>query len=95
MKREFDNSKLDQFINEYLRQDGMFLLRLIGHNTNNITVTEIMGALWDRFITHEEDKANKLDAPYNPVEDSLPLLPDKGADPLPAKAPPLEGPLAS
>ncbi len=27
----------------YLRPDGVFLMRLIGHNTNTITVTEVRG----------------------------------------------------
>lgn len=36
-----------KFTNDYLKQDGAFLLRLVAHNTNNITTTEVMCALWD------------------------------------------------
>ncbi len=44
-----ETKKVDRFYGEYLRQDGVFLLRLIGHNTNNITVTDITGSLWDKW----------------------------------------------
>ena len=40
----------DHFVHEYLRHDGVFLLRLIGHNTDMITVNDIAGSLWDRCI---------------------------------------------
>ena len=36
-----------RFVVDYLRQDGAFLFRLIAHNTNNITTTEVICALWD------------------------------------------------
>lgn len=38
-----------RFTTKYLRQDGVFLLRLIAHNTNNITTTEIICSLWNTF----------------------------------------------
>ena len=48
------------FVTEYLKQDGVFLLRLIGHNSNGITVTEIVVALWTgwREKMDEKDKNN-------------------------------------
>jgi len=52
-----DKDLVPDFVSKYLRQDGIFLLRLIGHNTNNITVTEIMCALWDKF--KEQRKLNE------------------------------------
>ena len=36
-----------KFTQDYLRQDGSFLLRLIAHNTDNITTTELVCSLWD------------------------------------------------
>ena len=42
-----DRRLLRRFVVDYLRQDGAFLLRLIAHNTNNITTTEVVCALWD------------------------------------------------
>jgi len=32
-----------------LHQDGIFVLRIVGNNTNSITTTEVICALWDRF----------------------------------------------
>ena len=42
-KIETDQDKRDseKFVKGYLRPDGVFLMRLIGHNTNTITVTEV------------------------------------------------------
>ena len=42
-----------RFTNHYLRHDGVFLLRLIAHNTNGITTTEITRELWDLWIDRE------------------------------------------
>ena len=47
--RPSDHQNLRNFVENYLCQDGVFILRLIAHNTNNITVTEITCALWKRF----------------------------------------------
>jgi innexin len=38
-----------QFVIDYLRQDGVFIFRLIAHNTNNITTTEVICATWDMW----------------------------------------------
>jgi hypothetical protein len=40
---------LDAFLYEYLRQDGVFLLRIIKKNSNDIVVGELVCALWDNF----------------------------------------------
>ena len=37
------------FVRNYLRQDGAFLLRLIAHNTDSITTTDIVCSLWDKW----------------------------------------------
>jgi len=42
-----DRRLVHKFVVDYLRQDGAFLLRLIAHNTNSITTTEVVCALWD------------------------------------------------
>lgn len=44
-----DKQDLVIFVNEYLAQDGIFVLRLIAHNTNSINVTEITCSLWEMF----------------------------------------------
>ena len=42
-----DGTRLSQFVDQYLRQDGAFILRMIAHNTNTITTADITGCLWD------------------------------------------------
>ena len=84
---EIDNKeqRMDKFVNNYLRLDGVFLLRLIGHNTNNITVTEIIVALWNNWNEKEnknlDDNANQdpkaIDDVDSGAEPSAPALPEK------------------
>ena len=52
-----------KFTSDYLYRDGVFLLRLIGHNINGITVTEITTALWDRWWMIRAIKWKKLPFP--------------------------------
>ena len=75
-----DKEKADAFTKNYLRQDGVFLLRLIGHNTNTLTVSEIIGALWD----HWNDRNSKRPTPnappaleMKPTTEEEPMLPEK------------------
>ena len=49
LDQENDKPRLVKFVEDYLRQDGVFVLRLVGHNTNAITVTEFVCSLWDEF----------------------------------------------
>ena len=43
------------FVQEYLQQDGVFVLRLVGHNTNAITVTEFVWDLWKKYCHQPRD----------------------------------------
>ena len=38
-----------EFIDNYLRQDGAFLLRLIAHNSDSITTRDVVCSLWDKW----------------------------------------------
>ena len=38
-----------RFVDEYLQQDGVFVLRLLGHNTNTATLAEFVSSLWDSY----------------------------------------------
>ncbi len=51
IETDFDQQLSNDFVDHYLRSDGVFLLRLISHNTNNITATEVICALWDNWKT--------------------------------------------
>jgi len=44
-----DKKKARRFIDNYLRPDGVFVLRLVAKNTDTITVTEFIGELWKNF----------------------------------------------
>jgi hypothetical protein len=44
-----DNKIFDAFMFEYLKQDGVFLLRIVKKNTNDLVVGELVCALWDHF----------------------------------------------
>lgn len=52
---------LCKFTFDYLQADGVLLLRLISHNTDGITTTQIAGALFDKWYEHcnEERKDSK------------------------------------
>lgn len=45
-----DRTMINKFTNGYLKQDGAFILRLIAHNTNNISTTEIICNLWQFWL---------------------------------------------
>ena len=44
-----DAKIFDAFLYEYLKHDGVFLLRIVKKNTNDIVVGELVCALWDHF----------------------------------------------
>lgn len=81
-----DERKAEEFTKKYLRADGIFLLRLIGHNTNTLTVTDIIRALWDSWPGRkpmDDDDAGPAQpsAPDAPNTSAYPLLSEK--QPLP------------
>lgn len=67
-----DRRLVRKFVVDYLRQDGAFLFRLIAHNTNNITTTEVVCALWD-FWNERPSKIGSSDALNADSTDSVTL----------------------
>lgn len=43
----------DTFADRYLGGDGILFLRLVAKNTNPVVAGELLGIMWDRFITRE------------------------------------------
>jgi len=41
---------VQEFTNSYLRQDGVFVLRMVASHVNDLTAAEIICALWDNFV---------------------------------------------
>lgn len=49
IQKDWDRKYVVKFVDDYLRQDGVLIIRLIGHNTNALTVTEFVCSLWDLY----------------------------------------------
>ncbi|XP_061165160.1 innexin unc-9-like isoform X2 [Saccostrea echinata] len=48
-KSELDKKMSVKFAEQYLRQDGIFVLRLVGKNANDVLVSEIILQLWTHY----------------------------------------------
>lgn len=57
--KEYDKAKLNAFCYKYLRQDGVFLLRMISKNTNEIHATDLATLLWDNFGKRYDQERRK------------------------------------
>ena len=44
-----DKKRLRRFVGEYLRPDGVLVLRLMALNTNEIVVAEVIAELWEYY----------------------------------------------
>jgi hypothetical protein len=47
-----------EFTDRYLRQDGVFVLRMVAKHVNDLTAAELVCSLWDNFV---EYRAKKID----------------------------------
>ena len=79
-----DRDLARDFTRKYLRADGIFLLRLIGHNTNTLTVSEIIGSMWDQW------RAARLLKPRapDPQPPAMPSAPAAEHPLMPSEKPP-------
>lgn len=50
LKRTEDKKLLRKFVVEYLRQDGVLVLRLINSNVNSLVVGELVAEMWENFL---------------------------------------------
>jgi len=48
-KSEIDKKMAVKFCEQYLRQDGIFVLRLVGKNANDVLVSELIVQLWHYY----------------------------------------------
>ena len=89
LNTDSDNDLTETFLDDYLRQDGAFLMRLIAHNTNHITTTEIICSSWDfwkdividrrqkkRGVSKEKTDDEKPGKPKNPPPQPPPYSAD-------------------
>jgi len=56
-RRPCDKKHLRCFTEYYLRQDGVFLIRMLSKNTSDVVVSEVVCKLWDHFILHHSRRA--------------------------------------
>lgn len=68
---DLSNDKIEEFVTDYLRSDGIFLIRLIGHNCNFITTNDITASLWEEYIENQKKKNDDLDGKQNGRESLL------------------------
>jgi hypothetical protein len=62
---EKDSYLVGEFVDDFLGQDGVLLLRFIGHNTNHLTSTSVTAALFDHWLETIHKKTDGL-----PLNDS-------------------------
>ncbi|CAF0966832.1 unnamed protein product [Brachionus calyciflorus] len=53
-KEKFDKKMFRTFDRYYLKQDGVLVLRLIGKNSNQVFMGELMLALWENFKRNQD-----------------------------------------
>ncbi|KRZ08079.1 Innexin-10 [Trichinella zimbabwensis] len=63
-----DARRLRRFVNDYLKSDGVFLVRLITTRSSIVFGTELLGSLWRSF--HEIDQQLRLNNAIERVEKS-------------------------
>lgn len=56
LSRHISHERLHDFVCNYLRQDGILVLQMIESNTNNVTIAEITGALWEIYRRQRKHK---------------------------------------
>ena len=60
--RGFHDAKLfETFVLDYLKSDGVFLLRIIKKNSNDLVVGELISALWEQFKRFPKSMQNTDD----------------------------------
>ena len=59
--KDQDKRLLIKFVNEYLRQDGILVLRLAAANTSEIVSAELLAQLWDTYTSKGHVHANNVE----------------------------------
>lgn len=57
---EFNQSLLSHFLEDYLQQDGVLILKLIGMNVNKIVVSELTAELYENWSTAYQPDATRI-----------------------------------
>lgn len=54
-KSDRDMTHISCFAEEYLRHDGIFCLRMISANVNDVTTAQVIASLWSHYKSHHRD----------------------------------------
>lgn len=66
-----DKKLTKQFANEYLREDGCFLLRIVGKNSTDIILSDLMRLLWILFLSHKKMEEFDINGDEMPLAKNL------------------------
>ncbi|KAL3854757.1 hypothetical protein ACJMK2_014006 [Sinanodonta woodiana] len=67
LQNDFDKKLCYRFADYYLRDDGVFVLRVIAKNSTDLVIIDLVTCLWKIFL----DKQNKASRPYIDAEGTL------------------------
>ncbi|CAF0756109.1 unnamed protein product [Rotaria sordida] len=71
-----EKEQQDEFIEKYLKCDGILVLRIIAHNTNDIIMANLVGALFKIYLNsiekenNDDDDQRQLNGHYERVDSS-------------------------
>lgn len=57
-----------KFINDYLKFDGVFILRMISMLTSELVGTEVLHELWSKRAVYEKNESLERDSSYQRVQ---------------------------
>lgn len=63
---------LEKFVKRSMRNDGIFILRLVAANAGDLITTDIVAALWKKYLKEERQRSIPLPA----LAESAPKLDD-------------------
>ncbi|CAH1802577.1 unnamed protein product [Owenia fusiformis] len=58
--KKSDKELIKKFTNGYLRQDGVFILRLLSKNINDVIVSELINGLWSHYKNFREKRSDMV-----------------------------------
>lgn len=55
-----DSQSLRRFVFHFLRQDGVFLLRMVATHAGELACYELAKRLWDNFMGGSQERGTKM-----------------------------------
>lgn len=59
--------QLDRFVTEYVKMDGVFVLKMLTIHSGILVCTELVDCMWEEFNNHDMDKASVTFQPTGPA----------------------------